>query len=64
VAERGGATTQEGIFYQNTVAAWYLADLLELTQLPPRERVLEVRVEAPSCAAKLHQRLFQASPEV
>jgi hypothetical protein len=48
VAERGGASTQDGIFYQNTVAARYLADLLELTQLPPRERVLEVRVEAPS----------------
>ena len=44
----GGATTQDGIFYQNTVAARHLADLLELGPLSPRERVVEVRVEAPS----------------
>lgn len=48
MAERGGTATQDGIYYQNTVAATYLADLLELTQQPPRERVVEVRVEAPS----------------
>ena len=48
MAESGGATTQDGIFYQNTVAARHLADLLELGPLPPRERVVEVRVEAPS----------------
>ncbi len=48
MAERGGASTQDGIYYQNTVAATYLADLLELSQQPPRERVVEVRVEAPS----------------
>lgn len=48
MAERGGAATQDGIYYQNTVAATYLADLLELSQQPPRERVVEVRVEAPS----------------
>jgi hypothetical protein len=48
VPEHGGATTQDGIYYQNTVAARYLADLLDLTQMPPRERVVEVRVEAPS----------------
>ena len=46
--EHGGATTQEGIYYQNTVAARYLADLIDLVQLPPRERVVEVRLEAPS----------------
>jgi hypothetical protein len=27
LAERGGPTTQEGIYYQNTVAARYLVDL-------------------------------------
>lgn len=48
VAERGGAATQEGIYYQNTIAARYLADLLELSQQPPRDRVVEVRVEAPA----------------
>jgi hypothetical protein len=48
VAEPGGATTQDGIYFQNTVAARHLADLLDLGRLPPRERVVEVRVEAPS----------------
>jgi hypothetical protein len=48
LSERGGPTTQEGIYYQNTVAARYLVDLLDLSPLPPRERVIEVRVEAPS----------------
>ena len=48
MAEAGGATTQAGIFYQNSVAALYLADLLELDPVPPRERVIEVRVEAPA----------------
>src|SRR6218665_2606946 len=48
MAELGGPTTQDGIFYQNTVAAQFLADLLDLRPQSPRERVLEVRVEAPS----------------
>lgn len=48
MAEAGGATTQAGIFYQNSVAALYLADLLELGVVPPRERVIEIRVEAPA----------------
>lgn len=48
MAEAGGTTTQAGIFYQNSVAALYLADLLELSAIPPRERVIEVRVEAPT----------------
>jgi hypothetical protein len=46
--ERGGATTQAGIYYQNTVAARHLADLLDLSPLSPRERVVEVRLEAPA----------------
>jgi len=48
MAEPGGPTTQGGIFYQNTVAARFLADLLDLGRLAPRERVIEVRVEAPA----------------
>lgn len=48
MAEAGGTSTQAGIFYQNSVAALALADLLELAPIPPRERVVEVRVEAPS----------------
>jgi len=48
MSEHGGATTQDGIFYQNTVAARYLADLLDLSPVDPRERVVEVRLEAPS----------------
>lgn len=46
--EQGGATNQAGIYYQNTLAARYLADLLDLSPLPPRERVVEVRLEAPA----------------
>jgi len=48
MAEAGGASTQAGIYYQNSVAALALADLLELGPLPPRDRVVEVRVEAPT----------------
>lgn len=48
MAEPGGATTQDGIFYQNTVAARFIADLLDLRDLPPRERVVEIRLEAPA----------------
>lgn len=48
MTETGGATTQGGIFYQNTVAALYLADLLDLMPAPPRERVVGVRVESPT----------------
>ncbi|MEM7745694.1 MAG: hypothetical protein AAF409_18495 [Pseudomonadota bacterium] len=47
MAEAGGPSTQAGIFYQNSVAALTLADLLDLSPLSARERVLEVRVEAP-----------------
>jgi len=48
MAEAGGASTQAGIFYQNSVAALALAELLELAPMPPGERVVEVRIEAPS----------------
>jgi hypothetical protein len=46
MAEAGGPTNQVGIFYQNSVAAQHLADLLNLQRVPPRECVVEVRVEA------------------
>jgi hypothetical protein len=45
--EAGGTATQAGIFYQNSVAALALADLLDLDQRIARERAVEVRVEAP-----------------
>lgn len=45
--EAGGTATQAGIFYQNSVAALALADLLDLDQRIAREHVVEVRVEAP-----------------
>lgn len=45
--ESGGPATQAGIYYQNTVAALALADLLDLDQRIARERVQEVQVEAP-----------------
>ena len=46
--ERGGPATQAGIRYQNSVAALYLGDLLRWACPNPVERVLEVRVEAPT----------------
>ena len=45
--EAGGTATQAGIFYQNSVAALALADLLDLDQRIARERVVDVRLEAP-----------------
>jgi hypothetical protein len=48
MTEAGGASTQAGIFYQNSVAALYLAELLQLDAAPAHERVVDVRVEAPS----------------
>jgi len=47
VVESGGPATQAGIFYQNSVAALVLADILDLDQRIARERVVEVRLEAP-----------------
>lgn len=66
MTEAGGATTQAGIFYQNSVAAVALADLLELSPQSPRERVVEVRVEAPEAIDDIviryadDHRLFQS----
>jgi hypothetical protein len=48
MAEAGGTSTQAGIYYQNSVAALALANLLEQEPMPPRERVVEVRLEAPA----------------
>ena len=45
--ERGGSTTQSGILYQNSVAALYLARLIDAAPCPETERVTAVRVEAP-----------------
>lgn len=45
--EGGGAATQAGIYYQNSVAALALADLLDLDRRVAREHVVEVRLEAP-----------------
>ena len=45
--EAGGPAAQAGIFYQNSVAALALADLLDLDQRIARERAVEVRLEAP-----------------
>lgn len=48
MTERGGPTTQAGIYYQNSIAALYLGDLLRWDIANPAERVIEVRVEAPA----------------
>jgi len=47
MVERGGPTNQAGIEYQNHLAALYLGDLLRLDD-EGRDRVVEVRVEAPA----------------
>jgi len=46
--ERGGPTVQSGIYYQNSVAALFLGRLCDMQMRPARERVIEVRVEAPA----------------
>jgi hypothetical protein len=48
MTERGGPTTQAGIRYQNSIAALYLGELLQLHAPSAREQVSEVRVEAPA----------------
>src|SRR5262245_9187872 len=45
--ERGGPTTQSGIFYQNSVAALYLGRMCDSGQREDAQRVSRVRVEAP-----------------
>ena len=45
--EAGGEAAQAGIFYQNSVAALALANLLDLDPRIARERVVDVRLEAP-----------------
>ncbi|MBB4509702.1 MULTISPECIES: NACHT domain-containing protein [Rhizobium] len=47
LVEAGGTATQAGIYFQNSVAALALAEMLDLDQPIPRERIVEVRVEAP-----------------
>src|SRR5215208_3301755 len=47
MTERGGTTTQSGIFYQNSVSALYLGRLCAATARPDSERAVKVRVEAP-----------------
>lgn len=46
--ERGGPTTQSGIYYQNAVAALYLGRLYDSLPRTKGERVIHVRVEAPT----------------
>jgi hypothetical protein len=48
MAENGGTTTQSGIHYQNSIAALYLGRLIDFRQRIASERVVEVRVEAPT----------------
>lgn len=45
--EAGGPTTQSGIRYQNSVAALFLGRLCDAVPRPDRERVVQVRAEAP-----------------
>lgn len=45
--ERGGPTTQSGVFYQNSVTAVYLGRLCDGASRPGARRVTHVRVETP-----------------
>jgi hypothetical protein len=47
MTEAAGPSNQAGVYYQNTVAAGLLAELLCLLRAGPRESLIEVRVEAP-----------------
>jgi hypothetical protein len=47
MSEPGGPTTQTGIIYQNSLAALFIGRICDPARRPERERVQEVRVEAP-----------------
>ncbi len=47
MTERGGPTTESGIFFQNQVAALYLGRLIDPRPRPGYAAVVEVRLEAP-----------------
>jgi len=46
--EPGGPTTQSGILYQNSIAVLYLGRMLDRAERPKSDRVIGVRVEAPT----------------
>lgn len=46
--EAGGPATQSGILYQNSVAAVFLGQLCDRTNRPARDRIVRVRLEAPT----------------
>ncbi len=46
MSERGGATTQSGIIYQNSITALYLGRLCDSSERPVSEQTVSVRVEA------------------
>ena len=46
--ERGGPAAQSGIYYQNSIAALFLGRLCDMDWRSARERVVEVRAEAPA----------------
>lgn len=48
MTERGGPTTQSGVFYQNTIAALYLGRLCDRRKLDRSDQVVEVRCEVPA----------------
>jgi hypothetical protein len=48
MSETGGTSTQSGIHYQNSIASLYIGRLLDSRPRTAGERVIEVRVEAPT----------------
>lgn len=47
MSERGGSTTQSGIYYQNSISALYLGNLIDSSERLSGQQVVSVRVEAP-----------------
>lgn len=62
--EGGGAATQAGIYYQNSVAALVLADLLDLDRRVAREHIVEVRLEVPGDVDDVVLREAERRPSV
>lgn len=48
MVEAGGPAMQAGVRYQNTIAALYMGDLLRRDRTPARDKVVELRLEAPT----------------
>lgn len=48
MTERGGPTTQAGIYYQNSISALFLGEMLQWKRPQDPDPIVEVRLEAPA----------------